>query len=336
MICIFEHIEYLLLRNDCVIVPDFGAFLNARKSATVDYEAGIIRPMTREVIFNSAISHDDGLLAASYARKYGITFPEARNILSKEIEQLKLSLHEDGEATFGRLGTFSMDNEGNIQFSPFSTPESAVMEMGYYPALTKTTPLAEETESDEEESVSIDSVDENRDYNERRFNPNCYYIAINKRFAKWAASIAVILLLSVSVIIPVSEKPLLEERASVVPVKTIDSSLKVESQKREERIFDRDSIAIQKSQPQPESEPETSKVDTEDIYYLIVATFRKSQDADLFIKMNSGRGYDLEKVQTSTLCRVSAKGSSTSRELYVMMNDPAFKRAFPEAWVWHK
>ena len=39
------HIEYLLLRHDCVVVPGFGAFINARSEARVDSESGQVYPM---------------------------------------------------------------------------------------------------------------------------------------------------------------------------------------------------------------------------------------------------------------------------------------------------
>ena len=35
---LFKHIEYLLLRNDCVIVPGFGAFIATNLPARIDYE----------------------------------------------------------------------------------------------------------------------------------------------------------------------------------------------------------------------------------------------------------------------------------------------------------
>lgn len=72
------HIEYLLLRHDCVVVPGFGAFINARSEARVDSESGQVYPMMREVRFNSALVHDDGLLAGSFARKYRVPFAEGR------------------------------------------------------------------------------------------------------------------------------------------------------------------------------------------------------------------------------------------------------------------
>ena len=98
------HIEYLLLRHDCVVVPGFGAFINARSEARVDSESGQVYPMMREVRFNSALVHDDGLLAGSFARKYRVPFAEGREMLRKSIESLRRTMASDGEVTIGRLG----------------------------------------------------------------------------------------------------------------------------------------------------------------------------------------------------------------------------------------
>ena len=69
------HIEYLLLHHDCVVVPGLGAFINVRHAAYFDAVTRVWHPMTREVRFNGALTHDDGLLSSSYARKEGSRSP---------------------------------------------------------------------------------------------------------------------------------------------------------------------------------------------------------------------------------------------------------------------
>ncbi|MDE6547663.1 MAG: SPOR domain-containing protein, partial [Muribaculaceae bacterium] len=41
------HIEYLLTRHDCVIVPGIGAFIATETEAFIDLENGVIRPRRR-------------------------------------------------------------------------------------------------------------------------------------------------------------------------------------------------------------------------------------------------------------------------------------------------
>ena len=81
------HIEYLLLRHDCVVVPGIGAFINIYQTPEFDTATGKITPMMREVRFNGAVRSDDGLLANSYARKYQISYREGAELLRQDIEK---------------------------------------------------------------------------------------------------------------------------------------------------------------------------------------------------------------------------------------------------------
>ena len=59
--------------------------------------------MMREVRFNSALVHDDGLLAGSFARKYRVPFAEGREIAPQEHRILRRTMASDGEVTIGRI-----------------------------------------------------------------------------------------------------------------------------------------------------------------------------------------------------------------------------------------
>ena len=100
---LFKHIEYLLLRNDCVIVPGFGAFIATNLPARIDYEKGEILPPVRQVMFNQAVSMEDGLLANSYVRKSGVSFDDARQIIAREVGILKSFLAEKRVIQVGNL-----------------------------------------------------------------------------------------------------------------------------------------------------------------------------------------------------------------------------------------
>ena len=86
------HIEYLLLRNEYVVIPGFGSFLNVWHPARYDEATGLYHPIEREVRFNSALTHDDGLLASSFSRKYQVNFQEGRELLRHEISSLRDAL----------------------------------------------------------------------------------------------------------------------------------------------------------------------------------------------------------------------------------------------------
>ena len=63
MITITQHIEYLMMYNDCVVIPGWGALIANYASSSV--ESGKVARPGRLIGFNSTISHNDGMLATS-------------------------------------------------------------------------------------------------------------------------------------------------------------------------------------------------------------------------------------------------------------------------------
>ncbi|MDE6049687.1 MAG: hypothetical protein K2G09_08370, partial [Paramuribaculum sp.] len=87
MLDIIPHIQYLLLRKDCVVLPGWGAFITNRVNAYV--ADGVMYPPSRTIAFNPSLNHDDGDLTASVARQCGIRFEAAKASVTAAIEQLR-------------------------------------------------------------------------------------------------------------------------------------------------------------------------------------------------------------------------------------------------------
>ncbi len=118
MISLLDHIEYLTREHDCVIVPGFGAFVAQYSSHKNNNE--ITESITRNISFNSAISNNDGLLAQSIARKEGISYDVANELINKYVHSLHSQIEHDGEVPVGRLGFFSLEYN-KLLFYPFPT-----------------------------------------------------------------------------------------------------------------------------------------------------------------------------------------------------------------------
>ena len=112
MLRIITHIERLLLTHDCVILPKFGGFVLQILPATYEEEEHSFRPMRKEVMFNVTLQHTDGLLSESYMQTYGVDYRKAQLMLEEDIEALNVSLEQDKRITLGRIGTFSIGEEG--------------------------------------------------------------------------------------------------------------------------------------------------------------------------------------------------------------------------------
>ena len=65
MIELAQHIEVLLLENDCVIVPGFGGFVAHYAPATHVKEENLFLPPTRTIGFNPQLKLNDGVLVQS-------------------------------------------------------------------------------------------------------------------------------------------------------------------------------------------------------------------------------------------------------------------------------
>lgn len=119
MISMIEHIEYLMLSNDCVVVPGFGAFIAQYTSSNNCAQNSTFTSPKRSISFNASIDHNDGLLANSIAKKALIPYAEALKQIEKSTTICRQALSDGSEVPFGRLGFFISNAEGHIEFIPF-------------------------------------------------------------------------------------------------------------------------------------------------------------------------------------------------------------------------
>jgi len=115
---IFSHIERLLLTNDCVVIPEVGGFVLRPCPAVYQPEAHRFCPPHKEIVFNPALAHQDGLLPESYIKMYGMTFNQAQTALKKDIEALQKQIAKVGEIRLEKIGFLRKDDKGQLTFEP--------------------------------------------------------------------------------------------------------------------------------------------------------------------------------------------------------------------------
>ena len=351
------HIEYLLLRNDCVIIPGVGALINARHPACFDAASNAWMPMTCETRFNAAVCSDDGLLANSYARKMRISYTEARNILENDIRSLRAQLASEGEVLLGRIGILR-SNDNIISFAPLRSAEALNAELGLHSvdidahsilAVNPTETAAnsshathhtEETPvSESENAYSATECDGTPSLNKTEgrkldFNKN-YYIPINKRIARAVASCLLIALLAIPMLLPSSENEADKKvhKASVAPLAQVEAI--IDSTIKKDAADTSQNRGAQNIKPAAiDSESANGNISRELRYFLIVATFANERDAQNYIQHEGKSEYELIMLPTSTLCRVAAKGSSNREDLLQTLNSSDFKQKFQGGWIW--
>lgn len=117
---ILRHIEYMVSRRDCVIIPGFGAVLASWCSSRYDAEKELLMPPHREFSFNPELRASDGLLAASISRADGISYDSAVRIIKDDVESMIQQLRSYGDVPLGKVGVLHYSSEsGIITFTPF-------------------------------------------------------------------------------------------------------------------------------------------------------------------------------------------------------------------------
>ena len=112
------YISDLLYRYECVTVPDFGAFLAQRVSASINTATNSFYPPKKKVSFNEQIQKNDGLLAHYIADVEKIPFEAASSKIEKRVKSLKSFLTQGETVVFENIGELVLNNEGKIQFEP--------------------------------------------------------------------------------------------------------------------------------------------------------------------------------------------------------------------------
>lgn len=114
-----QHIEALLLENDCVILPGFGGFVTHYTPAVrMDEEHRFLAP-SRKIGFNAQLKLNDGVLVQSYMSVYDTNFSDAGRRVEQEIAHLVESLHENGKVDLENIGELHYTINGTYEFVPY-------------------------------------------------------------------------------------------------------------------------------------------------------------------------------------------------------------------------
>lgn len=117
------HIRHLVRTHDCVTVPGIGSFIAATLPALIDEQRRLFLPPVRHISFNAEIAHNDGLLAASVARRDRISFEDATSRIEKAVEIIRHELAQARALEIHGIGTLSLSDNGNIIFTPSPNPD---------------------------------------------------------------------------------------------------------------------------------------------------------------------------------------------------------------------
>lgn len=119
---IIEHyISDLLYRHQCVIVPNWGAFISETISAQLN-DNNTFTPPKKVITFNANIQNNDGLLANHIASNEKISFEKAVQKIEWQVLKWQNRLVESNSVSLAKIGTLVINNaDKSLFFSPDSS-----------------------------------------------------------------------------------------------------------------------------------------------------------------------------------------------------------------------
>jgi hypothetical protein len=111
-----EIISRLLLRHNCVIIPEFGGFVARTSSSEIDEIRGVIYPPKKSILFNQQLTISDGLLISEYALTNQLSFTDAQEKIKQIISLWKDELNSGKTISIEKVGTLQFGENGTLQF----------------------------------------------------------------------------------------------------------------------------------------------------------------------------------------------------------------------------
>jgi len=337
-----QHIEILLLDNDCVIVPRLGGFVAHYSPAQLAEEESMYYPPSRSIGFNPRLKINDGVLAESYMNHYGISYTEANKRIDHDVDDLLSLLHEDGKVELNNIGILLYNIKGIYEFKPFdnklTSPSLYGLDAIPVKELSTISSITTKTEDKKKDIIPV--------YDEDEDNHSAYTIHLNRTLVRTVAAVAAVILLTFVFSTPIKNVEFSKDnQAQLIPEELIN---KVKSESLLTNLIgeEKPSSACEKTtSPSPihkaitndkQAEKPKQRVDVikDSPYKLIVASSISKKRADEFVKELKGEGFDDAEVLTSgKMVRVSIASADTENKAYTLMNKLVKTTDYSGIWV---
>ncbi len=307
-----RHIQYLVASTDCVIIPGWGGLIACSTPARVD--GGRFLPPSRTVVFNPALTHDDGILASSLCRREGISYDAARAEIASEVGAMHSAYDASGIVAIPRVGTFRRLSDSTMRFDADPTGVAGASYAALSPiSLADLQPIAPASDS----GIKIPRE------------------SIGKRMLRVAAFIAILLGLALTLSTPISVS--LDRQADFAAVGSAPTHRRADmtaepaipaTVKLIIAVPDSaSSVVPTAARPAPEPKPEPD-------YYLIIGSLDSRAQAERWMARHSDTAIGI--VERHGRYRVYAATGSSIEEASQLKSDPDFARRNPEAWVYRR
>lgn len=354
MIELAQHIEALLLENDCVIVPGLGGFVAHYTPAMRMAEENIFLPPTRIIGFNPQLKMNDGLLVQSYMAVYGTNFSDATKIVDKTVKEVFALLHENGKADLPNVGELRYSIRDTYDFVPYDNKITTPYLYGL--------DSFEIQELSELKSKTIPfTVPAVAEENKKRK----FEIKIRRSYLSNAVAMIAVVALFFFLSTPIENTEVIEanyaqllpdelfekiEKQSLVITPIVISQqankkpqAKTGSSSKKKTIVPVAVKEIKVSQqpiaaaPHPEQKEKTTVQPVKMPYHIIIASVGAEKDAEAMAKQLVEKGFSNAKaIIGDGKMRVSIESCSTEVEAYRALNKIRQNETYQNAWVLKK
>jgi hypothetical protein len=123
---ISKHLSTLLKFHECVIIPDFGGFISNYIPSRYDPVRNVYMPPAKEIVFNSKIIKNDGLLINHLVESEFVGYSQAHSAVSNWVNFSFEKLNKGEIIELSGVGTLAFDRYGSFVFN--STGENILAE----------------------------------------------------------------------------------------------------------------------------------------------------------------------------------------------------------------
>lgn len=330
---IIDHIQYLITCHDCVVVAGFGAFVAQNVPARISSDGRMLLPPGRMLVFNNVISHDDGLLTGSVARREGMTYEQARAEIAREVELLQRRIDADGFVDIPRVGRLERSAGSALMFTPVADGSVADMSLRALPMVDVGFAAVE---PEIQHSLEADLVRSHRGFAERL-----------KPIARYAAVVTLLLAVGATLSTPVMIDDRNIDRASL-SIPKISSAKKIvvpaveagTTENTEDNVFLQTEAVdmLVAAEPEVVSVADINVDDPESVYtcFVIVASCTSEREARRFIARQKDES-GLRVIHSDGRYRVYAAASDDYDAAYAYKStNSTFLSKYPTAWVYKR
>ena len=291
------YIKELILKNECVILPQFGGFISKYRSANIDSEKKILTPPSKEIEFRRDLIKDNAVLVNYIAKKKRIFNTKARRLIQDYVHEINAKLDRGEHVVFKGMGTFVKDSRDQvIKFISLKDENYLIDSYGLM-------------------NLELSELEKSGNIANTNFRIPPVKIINRKKTGFWVASSIVILILLLILIIPLTDSNYLasinfnflypdkedslnhKENKKIVFGKR--RVIKQDSAKNIEQLIDnatRKEVALYYSEPEDNKNEEF--ISQSNKYYLVAGSFKRLENAQRLKTTLLNDGYNPQILQT--------------------------------------